>query len=160
MPNWCEGSLKVRGKLENVKKFFLEGLKCYEYNYKNFSQTISEDAIELKEDSEDEVWIKINKIAHISGTRRAFVENTDVDFYPNEKGIATAAVNMKQAWFMCAEEFLEIAKKYNVDMRLYGFECGGRFNQEIIIENGEIVKDVEIKFDDYIWECPMTYLGG
>lgn len=26
MPNWCEGTLKVRGTKENVKKFVLEGL--------------------------------------------------------------------------------------------------------------------------------------
>lgn len=159
MPNWCEGSLKVRGKIENVKKFFLEGLKCYEYNYKNFSQTIDKEAIELKEDSKDEVWIRINKIAHISGTRRAFIENTDIELIP-ERGYTTTAVNVKQAWYMCAEEFLEIAKKYNIDIRLYGFERGGEFNQEIIIENGEIIKNDEIKFDDYVWECPMPELGG
>lgn len=26
MPNWCEGTLKVRGTKENVKRFVLEGL--------------------------------------------------------------------------------------------------------------------------------------
>lgn len=26
MPNWCEGSLKVRGTKENMTKFILEGL--------------------------------------------------------------------------------------------------------------------------------------
>lgn len=159
MPNWCEGSLKLRGKLENVKKFFLKGLKCYECSRKNFSQTIDENTIELEEDSEDEVCIRINKTAHILGTRRAFIENTDIELVP-ERGLTTVAVNVKQAWYMCAEEFLEIAKKYNIDIRLYGFERGGEFNQEIIIENGEIIKDDEIKFDDYVWECPMPELGG
>ena len=26
MPNWCEGSLKVRGTKENITKFIIEGL--------------------------------------------------------------------------------------------------------------------------------------
>lgn len=47
-----------------------------------------------------------------------------------------------------------------MDIRLYGFERGMEFNQEVIIENGEIVKDEEIKFDDYDWECVMPHLGG
>lgn len=27
MPNWCEGTLKVRGKQKDIKRFVLEGLK-------------------------------------------------------------------------------------------------------------------------------------
>lgn len=27
MPNWCEGSLKVRGTKENMTRFILEGLR-------------------------------------------------------------------------------------------------------------------------------------
>lgn len=26
MPNWCEGTLKVRGSLENVRRFMEEGI--------------------------------------------------------------------------------------------------------------------------------------
>ena len=36
MPNWCQGSLKVRGKLENIQKFIENGLELnvHEYNLK------------------------------------------------------------------------------------------------------------------------------
>lgn len=27
MPNWCKGTLKVRGKIDDLKKFVLEGLQ-------------------------------------------------------------------------------------------------------------------------------------
>ncbi|MBB5146203.1 hypothetical protein HNQ35_001404 [Cerasibacillus quisquiliarum] len=34
------------------------------------------------------------------------------------------------------------------------------FNQDIEINKGEIIKDEEIKFDDYEWECIYPNLGG
>lgn len=34
------------------------------------------------------------------------------------------------------------------------------FNQEVIIEHGEVIKDDVIEFDDYRWECPFPDLGG
>ena len=35
MPNWIEGSLKVRGNYENVKRFFLDGTNDYTYQDNN-----------------------------------------------------------------------------------------------------------------------------
>ena len=29
MPNWCEGKLKIRGKLDDIKKFLNEGVNLY-----------------------------------------------------------------------------------------------------------------------------------
>ena len=31
MPNWCRGVLKVRGLMENVSKFLLEGIDYNDY---------------------------------------------------------------------------------------------------------------------------------
>ncbi len=47
-----------------------------------------------------------------------------------------------------------------MDFRFYGFEYGAEFNQEMIIENGELLVDSDIHFDDYFWECPCPKLGG
>lgn len=160
MPNWCEGTLKVKGKMNDVKRFFLEGIKCYDINYKDSSQTVDYTAIKLNCDDEEEIDIIINKTAHISGTRRAFIEPIDLYLYSRKDKTTIAVVNVRQAWSMKSDEFLEISKKYNIDMRLYGFERGVQFNQEIIIENGEIIKDDVIEFDDYDWECIMPNLGG
>ena len=30
MPNWCEGTFKVRGNLEDIKRYVKENLKVYE----------------------------------------------------------------------------------------------------------------------------------
>lgn len=37
---------------------------------------------------------------------------------------------------------------------------GMQFSQEIEIVNGELTKEVEIKYDDWTWECPMPNMGG
>lgn len=31
MPNWCEGSIKIRGKFENVKLFCKEVFRVYSF---------------------------------------------------------------------------------------------------------------------------------
>ena len=31
MPNWCRGTLKIRGEKENILKFFQEGLEVCGY---------------------------------------------------------------------------------------------------------------------------------
>ncbi len=34
------------------------------------------------------------------------------------------------------------------------------FNQDVEIYKGEIIKNVEIEFDDYMWECITPNMGG
>lgn len=34
MPNWCEGTLKIRGKQKDVKRFVLEGLRPVDFFWK------------------------------------------------------------------------------------------------------------------------------
>lgn len=34
MPNWCEGSLRIRGKYEDVIRFFKEGINAYTRDHK------------------------------------------------------------------------------------------------------------------------------
>ena len=55
---------------------------------------------------------------------------------------------------------LEICKQYNVDMKIYAFECGMCFNQDIEIVDEKIVRNERIKFKDYEWECINPILGG
>lgn len=38
--------------------------------------------------------------------------------------------------------------------------AGNAFNQELEIIKGELTLDKCIEFKNYIWECPMPYLGG
>lgn len=164
MPNWCEGSLKIRGKFEDLKRLCKEEFAVYNIKFtkEGFDEELDENAIKIMcgdEEGAEEFWMKLNDDAYINGTRRNFVTSSDIDFF-NNRDKSICVVGFKAAWGIEPEPYLELAKKYNVDIRLYGFECGAKFNQEIIIENGMILKDEVIRFNDYEWECAMPHLGG
>ena len=150
MPNWCAGTLRVRGTKENLTKFVLEGLQPVDY--------IGEGLETLKMDDYGRVecsrcWIK--------GTRRGFILDLEEFIYDwNDEGKITIGLEAEFAWYISAEELLQSCKKYGVDMRIHAFECGIRFNQIIEIINGEITKDEGVKFDDYDWDCICPNVGG
>lgn len=161
MPNWCEGSIKVRGKYEDVVKFFKEGIHCYELKYgeTGISETINNENIRYYSgNAYTTVEIKAN--AYIEGTERGFIDRQVIDIDKRENNSALALANIRQAWDFNAKEYAEISKKYDIDIRLYGFERGMCFNREIEVIRGEITIDNNIKFADYDWECPMPMIGG
>jgi hypothetical protein len=156
MPNWCEGVMKVRGSKEEIKKFLLEGLNPIGGGL--FGQVPVE-----KEEKEDE-WefsLKSKHGFHVKGTHRNFIE-TNIDFYfESEDEIKVCVIDgFKAAWGIDAAPLAQLSKDYNVDLRIYAFERGMEFNQEIEIHKGEIIKDIEIKFGDYDWECINPRIGG
>lgn len=151
MPNWSEGCLKVRGKAANVKKFILEALKPVDLLGNELHKLELSDIGEVE--SKSACWI--------DGTTRGFVENLYEDFsFVEDNEIFTTMLDAKFAWATDAVELLALCKKYSVDMKLYAFERGGEFNQDILIVGGEILKDNRIVFEDYIWECICPTIGG
>lgn len=163
MPNWIEGTLKIRGTYENVKRFFMEQIEAECHNI--------EVALGLKPAppprqivSEDEDgWLEITEEAYIKGTRRAFVKPDDVYLNPEKTNVAV--LNIRQAWSFTAydqdlERWEAISKKYGVDIRLYGVERGVEFVETLEIINGETTAHDVIEYDDWKWECPFPNLGG
>lgn len=151
MPNWSEGCLKVRGKAANVKKFVLEGLKPVDF----FGNELPK--LELSDIGD----VEYDKDCWIEGTTRGFVEDLYEDFSSVEDDeIFTAMLDAKFSWAAEAEELLALCQKYEVDMKLYAFEKGMEFNQDILIVGGEILRDNCIKFEDYNWECICPTVGG
>lgn len=45
-------------------------------------------------------------------------------------------------------------------MKIHGFERGMEFNQVIEIVDGKILKDEELYFKDYQWDCICPNIGG
>ena len=151
MPNWSKGCLQVRGKASNVKKFILEALKPVDLLGNELHKLELSDIGEVE--SKSACWIE--------GTTRGFVENLYEDFsFVEDNEIFTTMLDAKFAWATDAVELLALCKKYSVDMKLYTFERGGEFNQDILIVGGEILKDNRITFEDYAWECICPTLGG
>ena len=163
MPNWAEGQLKIRGKQEDIMNFIKEGLelslivpnaeqelqpKFYHNNIYGYSG-VESTMLDL------EYWFK--------GSKRMFVVldevNTEFDDEDNDK-IIIKSFMCKQAWGIDAQFLGEMSVKYNVDFKIYAFERGEQYNQDIEIVNGEIVKNKLIRFKDYTWSCINNSLGG
>lgn len=163
MPNWAEGVLKIRGTRQDIKTFLVNGLGPVP----NISSTIAK--LMGKEVKEPEV--KINEYDYefemcspngfyIKGTSRAFIDS-NINWWFEDSHLEVLTIDsFKQAWGVDATEFATISKKYNLDIKIYVFEKGMEFNQDIEIHKGEIIKNNEIKFDDYEWECLFPNLGG
>lgn len=151
MPNWSKGCLKVRGTTANVKKFILEGLNPVDMRGNELPK------LRLSEDED----VESDKDCWIKGTTRGFVENLYVDFsFVEDEETFTALLDAKFAYGAYAEELLTLCRMYSIDMKLYAFEKGMEFNQDILIVDGRILNDLTIKFENYNWECICPTLGG
>ena len=170
MPNWCEGSLKVRGKPADILRFVKEGLNVY---------TDSMDA-----PMDKDLWLKIKNYGneviiffdynnipkyssiYIEGTVRAFIlwESLNDIFVDVTKQIEMVPFGFKQAWGINPEEFVPIADKYDLDIRLYGIENGMGFVQDYeILDRGQNIINrapIYASYDEYEWDCPFPWMGG
>ncbi|GED35010.1 hypothetical protein P9G84_31875 [Brevibacillus centrosporus] len=149
MPNWCNGALKVRGEKEDVLRFLKEGLKPVGYLGETKQPEIEED--------ECSITIKSDLHAlHINGTRRCFVERTVIEWWYDQ----ILVLDVECAWAVDVEGLAKVSEKYNLDFKIYAFEKGMEFNQDIEIHRGKVIKDDEIQFHDYEWECIDPRIGG
>lgn len=156
MTKWIEGTLKLRGQSEGLKKFFTEYLDPS--SYFGEIRTI-DDFIKFDfDDEEQEYDVTIIGEPHIKGSRRAFLGEDDYVYWDGAQ--ATIALTIKQAWVFDVEPFEAISKECGLDVRLFGFECVQQFCQEVEIIGGEVIFDNTIEYDDWYWECPMPNLGG
>lgn len=146
MPNWCEGILKVRGPLENIRRFMEWGI---DYGPGELQIADYDDELEFNITSSGECWIK--------GSNRHFVTN-DEYMHIYEEG--TLFLHLKAAWNIDANDLLEVCQTYGIDMRVQAFERGMQFSQIVEIIGGKITKNEVIKYDDWDWECPCPTLGG
>lgn len=100
---------------------------------------------------------------YIKETRRHFIDPVENEIYiydTDKEEQIICLKNFKAAWGIDTDALRTISKRYNIDIKIYGFECGMEFNQDIEIIKGKIIKDEEIKFENYQWECINPDLGG
>ena len=152
MPNWCKGTLKVRGKEKNLKKFIVEALEPVDF--------LGEKTEEMKINYDGYFSAYSKRHCYIKGTCRGFVEDLDVELYGEDEDVRVLCLETETAWDIDAKPLQALCKEFTVDMKIYAFESGMEFNREIEIIDGEIVKDNEISFDDYEWDCVCPNIGG
>ena len=148
MPNWAEGSLKLRGKCENIASALKEML---------LNDTV---ALEEKWDGDLLVFNNTAPYFYINKTRRAFINQNQIEVWLEEEFCIVELDNFQQAWSAIPENYKEISSKFDVDIKIFTFERGMEFTQEIEISKGEIIKNVCSNYDDYQWEVPFSNLGG
>lgn len=164
MPNWCKGNLKIRGKKENIIKFLEEGTSLLDgfWNPKEIKPEIEvNDCDEIEIRNLDKT--KGIECLYIKGTRRNFIDPIENEIYIHdidEEEQIICLENFKAAWGIDADALRLISNRYNIDIKIYAFEAGMEFNQDIEIIKGKIIKDKEIKFTNYQWECIEPNIGG
>lgn len=90
MPNWVEGKLKIRGKPEDIKRWVEECLHCYTTNWlgDGAHTELVEGAVRFEHDPDsEEMYLYVDKSAHIEGTRRNFIEKGE--YGQQHKGVFT-----------------------------------------------------------------------
>lgn len=149
MPNWCKGSLKIRGTEKNIKAFLENGVENADIEYDGQYVIIQNEKGPL----------------YIKGTRRHFLNQSfgKEENFLYELGDGRFCIsfpNFAAAWNIDAESLAEISKEYGIDFKIFAFECGIEFNRDILIINGKIERDDVIKYDNYVWDCICPEIGG
>ncbi|EMG32378.1 hypothetical protein Javan350_0031 [Streptococcus phage Javan350] len=149
MPNFAEGTIKLRGRAENIKS----ALKYMFGAVENI--TIEEDT-----DGEIITFTTTDSYFYINGTKRAFINGKSFEINLDDDFLIIELNNFMQAWRAIPENYIEISEKFNVDIKIFTFEQGLEFTQEIEISKGKILKDITLKYDNYRWEVAFSNLGG
>lgn len=146
MPNWCEGTLKLRGKCENV----LEALKS----------ELSGGVIETNK------WgdIKFTNIHNKRIGRRTLKVKQDVlEWHVSDKREDeehTVCLEVESAWAFVLDELERISRTYDIDVRAHGYESGIEFEQIVTCLRGEEIVEEVLRYEDFKWECPFPHFGG
>ncbi|GBF73167.1 hypothetical protein PA598K_01452 [Paenibacillus sp. 598K] len=158
MPNWCVGTLKVRGEKEDLKRFLLEGLTPVSglpaaFGGKQPPKKVKETDYSLEISTEGAFGF------YIEETHRNFIDQKSISWYLDE-GNVLVLEDFQAAWGIDPGPLADLSKKYNLDFKIYAYERGMQFNMNIEIHKGTVITCETIKFDDYDWECPEPNRGG
>lgn len=183
MPNWVKGNIRFRGKTDDILNFLKNELVCVgvRLNSENLADRIAVFKPDVSIDDEDDICISWPDSAsyeklgsccfHIEGTERNFLDRgykyikealiPDFDTYDDREDERIILFDcFKAAWNIDPEPYEEFSKKYNIDIRIDGWEKGMEFYINLIIECGQVTKRTEIKYDDWAWNSVMPQLGG
>lgn len=162
MPNWVEGIVKFRGKYNDLKEFLEKELIEVDMDYtQNPIQSVVSHNVTIDEYgdlqgiSNSNTWFKTFRRAYISEMWSCSIyegENDDDKFF---------CANVKSAWDLDINEVLEVANLYHIDIKGYMFESGMCFERDFEVDrNGNIIKNLDIKHDDYDWDSINPLIGG
>ena len=168
MPNWCAGNIRVRGTFENIVRLFKENLSAIKVCWDNDipktvelppKVTVDDWCVTISNDEHDDLYIK--------GTHRNFIGGR-VEICDNSgddgKEFVFVQDGYRAAWGIdintTNKAFRDMAQKYGVDIKLYGFEQGMEFAETAEYYRNGTEKHETQKWDDWDWDCPCPNMGG
>ena len=154
MPNWIKGTMKLRGKREDVMRFLDNEIEPNSSDKACVERTVDDDFVE---------YTFFNN-PHVKGTRRMFFDDQTIYMEDDD---ASVCIDVRQAWSFSPREGKEdlqlledFTKKYNIDIKLFGIESGFCFTQEVIVIRGcRAINNVK-QYEDWFWDCPFPIMGG
>ena len=153
MPNWCKGTLRLRGTLKELKTFIEQG--C-EVNGSGNGKLIllHYDDTGFRYSLDDDPYIK--------STRRAFLTGEEIYTVKDHQitNMYILVCEFQQAWNVETDEFKKIAQQYHLDVKIDAFERGSDFSRQLIIVDNTVIKNETRTYANYAWECVCPMIGG
>jgi len=183
MPNWCEGNIRFRGKMEDIINLIKENfIFCKVRWNKETKQSYTEEKqsnVELKGDYliyvttpfDDDKDTANKSYCYIKETRRNFINLFGTNFKSSviyelqnkENDYIVVFDKFAAAWSIDPKPYIEMSKKYRADIRIMGWEQGLGFWQDIVIIDGKLLRNIADNYGDYdgwMWESALPYVGG
>ena len=162
MPNWAEGTLRIRGKEKNIVRFIKDNI-CGAGTIEGGDYKVSFKYDEVH----SEVLVTTDgPCFYMKDTRRSFIdcENLEIYLSKDKEGISRICIdNYKIAWGYTEDDknkIIQLSKKYRIDIATTLHERGMEFTQELKVVNGSIIEDEQIKYSDYVFDSPFPNMGG
>ena len=170
MPNWCVGMLKIRSDFKTIVELLKNeiGLPMVTpYGIKEAEEGSILPTLEFTEkDDYFSIEIKTGKGYHVDGglylkgSRKMFTPSPlEIEKIRDEE-IEVFCFRIKGAWDIDAAWIERVSKQYQVDIKIHGFERLQEFTRDIEYHKGEMIKNDEITYGSYEWECIDPSLGG
>ena len=137
MPNWAEGTIKVRGTKNQIIDYLKNVFEGSDFWGNDMKIEITSDDNSIIIRGLDELTnpktagpiIPQNPQFHafyFKGANRAFTESENnilaFGFFEDAEAIEIIEMPFKQAWSVEADEFVKLSKKYCVDLKIFVFE--------------------------------------
>lgn len=157
MPNWAKGVLKVRGSGRAIANYLEDVCAYVNEDGENIDAVVDVDTVTYKcsiKPSES----NLSNYIYLCDTKQAFIDCKEVDVYLSDyrdNQYVVELPNFKQAWAVDVNNFIRLSKKHGVDIKIFGYERGLQFTQEIEILQGEIIKDERINIKNWAWDVPF-----
>lgn len=157
MPNWCEGTLRLKGKFANLKRFLTDGLQAVDLLGNEV-----DNKYRIALDEPNNFWVIAENNLHIKGSKRHFVKATDeIELYTeNADEDIVLLLPIKAAWIVDYNTLVDISKTYEVHARIHSYEKGAEFEQIIDVQYGELKHYEMITHSNYQWDCDCPLIGG